>query len=131
MSCASKYSTATLFATSAPGGAAGEGRRQGCHTRAPAASATAAAMPAATVRGRRRKPGLDLAPDPSSAAANSAALAKRSAGTFASAFATALSMLAGTPSRTVRSGVGRSVSTRAMIICDVCPVCGGSPTSIS
>ncbi len=63
--------------------------------------------------------------------AKSAAVAKRSAGSLASAVSTACSTWTGTVSRNVRSGVGRSLSTLATIACTLDPVNGGSPVSIS
>jgi hypothetical protein len=68
---------------------------------------------------------------PASASANSVAVAKRSAGTFASARITAASMCSGTVSRVKRMVCGRSCRTLAMIACTVLPACGGSPVSIS
>ena len=73
-----------------------------------------------------------VAPDvPRNAAANSAALANRSAGSFSSAVRTASSTASGTRSRCRWSGTGFSVITLAMIACAVLPVNGGSPVSIS
>ena len=67
----------------------------------------------------------------SSAFAKSPALANRSAGVFASAFATAASTLNGTVSRSTRRCVGFSVISFAIIDCALAPVTGGSPASIS
>ncbi|CAN5836237.1 hypothetical protein BH24GEM1_BH24GEM1_30070 [soil metagenome] len=66
-----------------------------------------------------------------SASANSAAVAKRSAGSFSSAVSTAASTCRGMVWRWVPSGRGLSVSTRATTACAVWPVNGGSPVSIS
>jgi len=66
-----------------------------------------------------------------SASANAFALAKRSAGSFASARSTAFSTPGVTVSRTARSDGGFSDSTRATMACTVAPVNGGSPVSIS
>jgi hypothetical protein len=67
----------------------------------------------------------------SSARTNSPALAKRSAGVFDSARATAASSAGETVSRRTRSRVGVSVISLAMIDCTLPPVTGGSPASIS
>ena len=69
--------------------------------------------------------------EPVSSAANSAAEAKRSAGSFSSAVKTASSTCAGTRSRRATIGPGFSVITFATIACAVGPVNGGSPSSIS
>ena len=66
-----------------------------------------------------------------SAAANSAAVANRSAGSFSSAVSTASSTVGRHALRWRRSGRGSSVITLATIACAVGPVNGGSPTSIS
>ncbi len=66
-----------------------------------------------------------------SAAANSVALAKRSAGSFSSARSTAASTCSGTALRWGPSGRGSSVINRATIACTLGPVNGASPTSIS
>ena len=66
-----------------------------------------------------------------SAAENSAAVAKRSAGSFSSAIRTANSTVSGTRSRTRRGGAGFSVSTLATMAWAVLPMKGGSPVSIS
>jgi hypothetical protein len=66
-----------------------------------------------------------------SARENSAALEKRSAGSFASAVSTASSTFSGTVSRSRDGGTGFSVITLATMACAVLPVKGGSPTSIS
>ncbi len=79
----------------------------------------------------RRRCAVVLLPDSSSARANSAAVANRSAGALASARATAWDTPSGTVSRTSRSGRGVSMSRRAMIACAVGAVNGGSPASIS
>ena len=68
---------------------------------------------------------------PLSAAANSAALPHRSAGSLASAVSTASSTSGGTVSRRLRIGAGLSVITLATMACAVGPVKGGSPSSIS
>ena len=65
------------------------------------------------------------------AAANSAALANRSAGSFCSAVSTAALRCGGTDFRTSSGGTGSAVITFATIACAVGPVNGGSPTSIS
>ena len=65
------------------------------------------------------------------ASANALVLSKRSAGTLASALATAASMLAGTVSRMVLSLMGFSPMTFAMTAVMFDPVKGGSPASIS
>jgi hypothetical protein len=65
-----------------------------------------------------------------SAAANSPAVAKRSAGTFASARVTAASTPGGTARTLPRCGTG-SLNRLAMRACAVGPVNGGSPASIS
>ncbi len=65
------------------------------------------------------------------ARANSAPLAKRSAGALDNAHCTAASTLPGTASRTRGIGCGVTDTTLAMIACTVFPVWGGSPTSIS
>ena len=64
-------------------------------------------------------------------ATNSAAEAKRSAGSFSSAVNTASSMWGGTRLRRGMMGAGFSVSTLATIACAVEPVNGASPVSIS
>jgi hypothetical protein len=66
-----------------------------------------------------------------SAAANSAALPNRSAGSLASAVSTAASIAGDTVFRCRVGGGGSSVRTLAMIACAEGPVNGGSPTSIS
>ena len=66
-----------------------------------------------------------------SAAANSAAVAKRSAGSFSSAVSTAASTCGGMVCRCEVSDRGVSVTTRAMMACAVGPMKGGSPQSIS
>ena len=67
----------------------------------------------------------------SSARANSAAVAKRSAGTKASARLMAWSTASGTAGRTRRT-LGTSPAMRlAITACAVGPVCGGSPASSS
>ena len=68
---------------------------------------------------------------PVSAAAKSAADAKRSAGSLARAVITAASIGSGTVARDAESGAGAAVSILATIACDVGPVNGGSPASIS
>ena len=68
---------------------------------------------------------------PVRAAANSAAFAKRSAGSFWSAMATASSTAAGTLFRCDVMLAGSVVITLATIAWAVGPVKGGSPTSIS
>ena len=67
----------------------------------------------------------------SSARVKSATFAKRSAGTFESAFATAASTWSGTVGRTVRMCIAGSVMSFAITAWTVLPVIGGSPTSIS
>ena len=66
-----------------------------------------------------------------SAAANSAAVAKRSAGTFDSARATAWLTPCGIADRSAASGGGVVVISLAITACPVAPVKGGSPASIS
>jgi hypothetical protein len=68
---------------------------------------------------------------PDSAAANSAAVAKRSAGTLASAFRTARSSASGTDARRVCRGGTGSTACRAITAMGVMPEKGGSPASIS
>jgi len=92
------------------------------------AGRAAAVAAAASATGRRAV----LAYDGSrSAAANSAAEANRSAGSFSSAVSTAASTWRGMVWRWGRSGRGLSVTTRATMACAVEPVNGGSPVSIS
>ncbi len=67
----------------------------------------------------------------SNARANSAALPKRSAGSFWRAVAIASSRLTGVVFRSFPIGVGSSVITLATIAWAVGPVNGGSPASIS
>ena len=67
-------------------------------------------------------PGGDVTPDPPSAWPNCAAVAYRSAGSFASAFATACSTHSGTASRNARSAGTGSVKAWAMIAWAVGPV---------
>ncbi len=66
-----------------------------------------------------------------SACANWAAVAKRSAGTLASAFFTACSTASATLGRTARSEGAGSVKRRAIIACAVGPANGTAPASIS
>jgi hypothetical protein len=66
-----------------------------------------------------------------SASPKSAAPAKRSAGTRASARWIAASIASGTACRCSRTLGGASVSRRAIIACAVGPVNGVSPASIS
>ena len=73
----------------------------------------------------------DAAPESTSAAANSVAVAKRSAGSFSNARSTAASRCSGTAFRCVVSARGSSVINRATIACTLGPVKGASPTSIS
>src|SRR5688572_32911957 len=89
--------------------------------------------PTGTGTGRRRpvEPGADVNPGLPSAAANSAALAKRSAGSFSSAWRTAASTLAGIVFRLALGGSGSPVSTLVTTDWAVGPVKGGAPTSIS
>ena len=63
--------------------------------------------------------------------ANSAALWNRSAGSFSSAVSTASSSAGEMVRRCGMSRRGCSVIIRATIACEVGPVNGGSPTSIS
>jgi len=65
------------------------------------------------------------------AAANSAAVPNRSAGSLCSAIRTASSTASGTVGRCRLGGAGVSVITLATIACAVLPMNGGSPTSIS
>ena len=69
--------------------------------------------------------------DPSSAELSSAAVAKRSVGSFSSAFASVLSTTAGTSARRERIGAKVASTCCAMTACGVGPVKGGSPPSIS
>src|SRR5574341_1316999 len=73
---------------------------------------------------------LAAPPGLTSAVANAAALANRSAGSFSSAVSTASSTCAGTVCRCGVSARGVSVRTRATIAWAVDPVNGGSPVSI-
>ena len=94
-------------------------------TSARARGDAARAPPAMDVVARVAKPGL------ASAAANSAAVANRSAGSFSSACSTAASTCGGMVCRWLVSERGCSVTTRATMACAVEPVNGGSPVSIS
>ena len=71
------------------------------------------------------------APGAASASANSAVVAKRSAGTLASARKIACSTVSGIVARTIDGGDTESSECRAMTACAVVPVNGGIPTSIS
>ena len=93
--------------------------RDGAATRAAAGIATVACAADELYAGLTR------------AAANSPAVANRSAGSFWSAVNTAASTWGGTVLRWTTMGRGSSVSTRATIACDEEPVNGGSPASIS
>jgi hypothetical protein len=62
---------------------------------------------------------------------NSCALAKRSAGSFSKAFATAAATFGGTAFRIFATGCASSVTIFMMICCADEPVCGGSPANIS
>ena len=116
--------------------------RARAHPQAAATTATHA-MPAATKKRRchARPPGpadgdaASMAVDwylvSASAAANSAAVAKRSAGSFSRAVKTAASTWGGMVWRWLVSERGVSVTTRAMIAWAVGPMNGGSPVSIS
>ena len=104
-----------------------------------AASATTDATPA-TIHGVRdvrvvRAAAAGTIIDPyegvDSAAANSAAVPKRSAGSLESAVVIAASTCEGTVARVERAERGASVNTRATIACAVGPLNGGSPVSIS
>ena len=86
---------------------------------------------AASGRCSIESPVVVSAPLPSSASANSCADENLSAGSFSSACCTASSTCSGIAARPLRIVRGFSVSIRAMIACDVLPVCGGSPVSIS
>ena len=66
-----------------------------------------------------------------SAPANSAAVANRSAGSFSSAVSTAASTAGGMLRRCAVSPAGSAVITLATMACAVGPLNGGSPTSIS
>jgi hypothetical protein len=70
-------------------------------------------------------------PSPPSAAANSAALANRSAGSFSSACASASATCGGTDLRYCVTGAACSVMIFMMICCAEPPMCGGWPASIS
>jgi hypothetical protein len=82
------------------------------------------------LRGRTGCAPSGLGP-PARAAANSAAVPNRSAGSFCSATITAASIAGGTVFRCRARGLGSSASTRATIAWAVAPVKGGSPVSIS
>ncbi len=96
------------------------------------------------IESRRRPPGPVRATDPVaavgranevvddvSALANSAAVAKRSAGSLDSAIITAFSTVSGTVSRVAEIGVGRCVIILETIAWTLLPVKGASPVSIS
>lgn len=70
-------------------------------------------------------------PGSSRARAKSAAVAKRSAGSFSTAVATAAATWGGTAFRTRVTGAASSVTIFMMICCAEAPVCGGFPVSIS
>ena len=89
-----------------------------------AAGGDAAGSVATVVSVRGASPG-------SSARTKSAADANRSAGTRASALATARSTGSGTLGRCWRTGGASSSTRRASSACAVAPVKGGSPASIS
>jgi hypothetical protein len=83
-------------------------------------------------------PGAAAAPTPAvlnaglcNAAANSAAVTNRSAGSFSSAFATAAATCGGTDFRRSVTGRAWSVTIFITIAWADAPVCGGSPASIS
>ena len=106
-----------------------------------ASAAQAIAAPPAIIAIRRHfRPSLSacafcgvrrVANRPSSAAANSAAEANRSAGSFSSACATAAATCAGTDFRNSVTGRGVSAMIFMMICCAEFPIWGGSPVSIS
>ena len=104
-----------------------------------AATARAATAPSSgTSQGRARAPVAAgrrtvtvPAASPLRAAANSAALAKRSAGSLDSAVRTASSTAGGTLRRWADRPAGSALITLATMACAVGPVNGGSPTSIS
>ena len=109
---------------------------------ASAAIAHAAASLADTRRRPNRMPPVPLALGsalvervtmraPVSASLNSRAVAQRSAGNFSSDLSTVTAICSGTLGRDRRMLRGVSVSTRAITACDVLPMCGGSPVSIS
>jgi hypothetical protein len=76
-------------------------------------------------------PGVGASAAAVKARAKSAAVANRSAGNFARLRLTAASTAGGTVSRSVVSGVARSLKSRATMAWTVAPVNGGSPDSIS
>ena len=95
------------------------------------ASATHIQRPGANAAGLGSGAGAGVTAGGSSASTNSAAVAKRSAGTLAIAFSSAASTYAGTAGRTTRTdGIG-SWRWRAMTACTVRLENGGNPVSIS
>src|SRR5687767_1814461 len=122
------------------GGNWGAGRRQiRLAATTPMPKATAPAIAAGShpnfARAGRRVPIVVVRPvvlvGDTSAAANSAAVAKRSAGSLESAVSTASSTASGTLRRWAVRPAGSAVITLATMACAVGPVNGGSPTSIS
>ena len=65
------------------------------------------------------------------ASANFAALSKRSAASFSSAFDVAAATFGGTDFRSSVTGCTSSVTIFMTIACADAPVCGGSPVNIS
>ena len=114
-------------AATAPATPADDPARPAGRGAAPRAGAAPARPPCGTVGDRPRS----VDPPPASASPNSWAEPQRSAGSFCSAVRTASSTAGGTVGRLGRSGGGCSVSTFATIACELGPVNGGSPASIS
>ncbi len=119
-----------------PGAAAGRSQPQ----RAAATARVAMrAMARNCFRPRVVAPGPKVAPatvalvkcGSASAAENSAAVAKRSAGSFSSALAVAAATFAGTLFRSRVTGCASSATIFMMICCAELPVWGGLPVSIS
>jgi hypothetical protein len=74
---------------------------------------------------------MGTAPRPCNASPNSCAVAKRSAGSFSSAFATAAPTYGGTDFLSSVTGRASSVTIFMMICCADDPTWGGLPVSIS
>ena len=124
------------------GGSSGRGRDSAQAVMA--ARTAAAAQPAHPAQVRRRSPTeraagstrvgtapLRCVPLPESASLNSRADPQRSAGSFCSAVRIALSAAGETVGRLALSAGGCSVRTLATMACELGPVKGGSPASIS
>ena len=75
--------------------------------------------------------GMISGTDATSASANSVIVGNRSAGSLASARASARSMAAGTLGRRAPIGAGASIAWRAIVARAPVPANGGSPASIS